>query len=316
MTAYVELGEKAWDAVTDRHGRVTSACSKDTLDFIEYQLLQWQKSFPENLQPPPHRVGVAEGQDETRGVRCMRTLLYLRANQMRILILRPLLFSQASFAANKVGVSRVLEVARDTIRVLAQLDATSDIYRKQQVIFNHFLAAALAVLSLVLAHEPQQRQQQGDAKGNLTMFASAREEIFLALELVRSYSTFSSSSRKLWKTFGTLRELLSRLGLLKRDNQKEQQNLITEPEMEFSELFDLLGDDVPGFPVDTTPVGQGLSTSDLGVSAATSWQAATGLDFQGHDFQGQWGDLNSMTGINNVFSGAYQDFSWTFHGPL
>jgi hypothetical protein len=315
MTGYVQLGEKAWNSVTDRHGRVTGVCSKDTHEFLEYQLQQWQNSLPENLRPPPHRAPDIDGKEENRSTRCMRILLHLRANQMLILCLRPLLFSQAGFTANKDRVSRVCEVARDSVRVLSRLDATSDIYRKQQVIFNHFLASTLVVFSLILAHEPRQRQKRADGSDNgdstMSLFASAREEIYLALELVRSYSTFSSSSRRLWKTFGTLKELLSRLGLLKRDNRKEKQNLTTVPEIEFSELFEILGDEGQTYPTVHTLISQGFAEPTHNLPLPNSWQAPSSLDFRE-----QWNDISTIAGMSNLPAEDYQDYSWTFHGFL
>ena len=238
---------------------------------------------------------------------------------MRILILRPLLFSQASFEANRERVTRVVEVARDTIRVLAHLDATSDIYRKQQVMFNHFLCSALSVLSLVLAHEPQQRQQEinGKSDGGSTMplFSSAREEIYLALELVKSYSTYSTSSKRVWKTFSTLKELLSRLGLLKQDDSKEPQSLATEPEIRFSELYHLLGEDGRAFSEDVSAVvPQGLgttTTTDSSMAATDGWHSPQNIDLSA-----QWGDPNIITGLSDIFGGQLQDSSWAFQSLL
>jgi hypothetical protein len=120
---------------------------------------------------------------------------------MRILIYRPVLHSASSIQENINYASTVVELARDTIRALTHLNQTSDIYRVQQVCFNYFLISALAVIFLASCHAP-------------VHFSSiCREEFYMALDLVKGFSTKSFVSKRLWKTIKGLKEVGPKLGL-------------------------------------------------------------------------------------------------------
>jgi hypothetical protein len=125
-------------------------------------------------------------------------------NQLRILIYRPVLHSAASIAEDKGHAQTVVDVAKDTVRILTRLNQTSDIYRTQQITFNYFLVAALAVLFLAVCHAPNEFNRQ------------VRDEFYLALDLVNGFSTKSYVSKRLWKTIKGLRQLGERLGVLER----------------------------------------------------------------------------------------------------
>ncbi|KKK17876.1 hypothetical protein ARAM_005157 [Aspergillus rambellii] len=145
-----------------------------------------------------------QGETASRGLRRLRVLLYLRMNQLRILIYRPVLHSAASIAEGKSHAQTVVDVAKDTVRVLTRLNQTSDIYRTQQVTFNYFLVAALAVLFLAVCHAPSEFNRQ------------VRDEFYLALDLVNGFSTKSYVSKRLWKTIKGLRKIGEKLGVLAR----------------------------------------------------------------------------------------------------
>lgn len=89
----------------------------------------------------------------------------------------------------------VVDMAKDTIRFITQLHASSDIYQLQQVVFNWFLVSALMAVFLAVAQIPSQ------------FSTSCREEFYMALELVKGVSTKSYISRRLWKSIKGLRRL-------------------------------------------------------------------------------------------------------------
>lgn len=130
--------------------------------------------------------------------------MYVRANQVRILIYRPVLLSATSIMENRNHAQKAVEGAKDTIRVLARLNETSDIYRSQQVCFNYFLISALAVLFLAVSHAPAEFNSQ------------VRDEFYMALDLVKGFSTKSYISQRLWRTIRGLKELGPKLGLVSR----------------------------------------------------------------------------------------------------
>ncbi|KAL6230541.1 hypothetical protein BDW75DRAFT_248579 [Aspergillus navahoensis] len=115
--------------------------------------------------------------------------------QLRMLIHRPVLHSAAHMMRFPTESQTVVHMAKDSIRFITQLHASSDIYQLQQVVFNWFLVSAVMALFLAVAQIPSQYS---------TM---CREEFYMALELVKGVSTRSYISRRLWKSIKGLRRL-------------------------------------------------------------------------------------------------------------
>lgn len=200
MVAYGRISSRVWRSVTGLDS-VVPDIRQDEIAYLDYQIQQWQMNIPESLRfsagdncPGP---GV-----QKRAIRRLRVLLYLRTNQLRIMIYRPVLHSATSIMENRAQAQTVVEVAKDTVRVLTRLNQTSDIYRKQQVCFNYFLLSALAVLFLGVSHAPVEFSRQ------------VRDEFYMALDLVKGFSTKSYVSKRLWKTIKGLKEVGPRLGLV------------------------------------------------------------------------------------------------------
>lgn len=171
--------------------------------YFDFRVLEWwKKQVPEELKFSP--VEPNNGEPVSRGMRRLRVLLYLRMNQLRILIYRPVLHSPASIVEDRGHAQTVVDVAKDTVRVLTQLNQMSDIYRTQQITFNYFLVAALAVLLLAVAHAPADFNQQ------------VHDEFYMALDLIKGFSTKSYVSKRLWKTIKGLREIGEKLGVMAR----------------------------------------------------------------------------------------------------
>lgn len=135
-------------------------------------------------------------------MRRIRVVLYLRANQLRIQLYRPVLFSITSILENRGYASTCVEIAKDTIQVLTRLNQISDLYSTQQVSFHYFLILALGVLLLAVAHAPAEFSQ------------NVRDEFYMALDLVKGFSSKSYLSSRLWRTIKGLKEIAPKLGLI------------------------------------------------------------------------------------------------------
>ncbi|KAL2865054.1 putative C6 transcription factor [Aspergillus lucknowensis] len=190
MIRYSRIAAKVWRFISTFNN--TNEIKKEEMNFLDWQVLQWVSALPDSLclQNPS---GYADG--ETRSLRRLRSLVYLRANQMRMLIHRPVLHSAAHMMRFPAEAQTVVHMAKDTIRFITQLHASSDIYQLQQVVFNWFLVSALMALFLAVAHIPSQYS------------AACREEFDMALELLKGVSTRSYISRRLWKSIKGLRRL-------------------------------------------------------------------------------------------------------------
>lgn len=202
MILYSRISSKVWRSVMNL--KISdSEVHKDDMGYLDYQTLQWQKSIPESLRFSPS-MNLNELGCPSRGQRRLQVILYLRTNQMRILIYRPVLHSATSIMENRDYAQTVVEVAKDSIRVLTRLNQTTDIYRIQQMCFNYFLVSALAVLFLAVAHAPVEFNRQ------------VRDEFYLALDVLKGFSTKSYISKRLWKTIRGLKEVGPKLGLVSR----------------------------------------------------------------------------------------------------
>ncbi|KAL4787033.1 hypothetical protein BJX76DRAFT_52034 [Aspergillus varians] len=190
MIRYSRIAAKAWRFISAFSN--TKEIKKEEMKYLDWQVLQWVSGLPDSLRLR-NPSGYAEG--ETRSLRRLRSLVYLRANQLRMLIHRPVLHSAAHMTRSPTEAQTVVDMAKDSIRFITQLHASSDIYQLQQVVFNWFLVSALMALFLAVAQTP-------------TQFSTAcREEFYMALELVKGVSTRSYISRRLWKSIKGLRRL-------------------------------------------------------------------------------------------------------------
>lgn len=201
MVPYNRISSKIWYSGLGSEG--TTDIRRDGIGFLDYQILQWYKNVPPTLKFDP--LGSPKHTETaSRGLQRLRVLLYLRMNQLRILIYRPVLHSPSSIAEDRNHAQTVVDIAKDTVRVLTRLNQTSDIYRTQQICFNYFLVAALAVLFLAVCHAPTEFNRQ------------VRDEFYMALDLVNGFSTKSYTSKRLWKTIKGLRTIGEKLGVLAR----------------------------------------------------------------------------------------------------
>lgn len=201
MISYNRISSKIWYSGLGSEG--TTDIRRDEIGYLDYQVLQWYKQVPDELKFYPVE-SPKNGEPASRGMRRLRILLYLRMNQLRILIYRPVLHSAASIVEDRGHAQTVVDVAKDTVRVLTRLNQMSDIYRTQQITFNYFLVAALAVLFLAVCHAPADFNRQ------------VRDEFYMALDLINGFSTKSFVSKRLWKTIRGLRRIGEKLGVLAR----------------------------------------------------------------------------------------------------
>ncbi|GIK00845.1 hypothetical protein Aspvir_004874 [Aspergillus viridinutans] len=194
MIRYSRIAAKVWKFISAFNN--TGEIKKDEMNYLDWQVLQWTAAIPASL-----RLGDDSPATEPRSIRRLRSLLYLRANQLRMLIHRPVLHSAAHIVRYPAECQTAVDLAKDTIRFITRLNETSDIYQLQQVAFNWFLVSALAVLFLAVVQAPSQFSSR------------CKEEFYMALELVKGFSTQSYISRRLWKSIKSLRKLGPQVGL-------------------------------------------------------------------------------------------------------
>lgn len=186
-------------------GALSNTVSEEKIAELDMNTQEWLESIPAHLQLRHPRLGLAP-KAQPRVLHRLRALLYLRGNHTRILIYRHCLLSPARIKADLQSAWLVVEIAQDSIQVLVHLNATSDIYRRQQSAFNYFLLSALAVIFLAVCHEPA------------TFAEPCRKSFHAAVKLVRDFSRRSQASRRLWNS---IRGLLPRLRTLGMQSAEE-----------------------------------------------------------------------------------------------
>jgi hypothetical protein len=199
MIRYTRIGERAWELLTKstNNGRggtcanQQSRTSLEALDFYQYQLDQWQRSIPEELHLN-HAFA-----DDTRST-LLLTVLHLRANQMRSVMIRPFLYADINIVVQLGKSHAAIDVASDTIQTIADLHARSDIYRWQQALFNYFLVSALGVVYALIVRETKRETSQF-ASDQLSHadFAKAKSGLLCGLYILQSLGASATYSRRL-----------------------------------------------------------------------------------------------------------------------
>lgn len=204
MVEYARLASKVWDVIPPL-GAPSQSIPRDVVDKLDASTRAWIESIPPHLQLRPAGSS-ASSRSQPRVLHRLRALLYLRGNLTLISLHQHLLVSAASIKADPQRVQAVVKVAQDTIRVLVQLNASSDIYSRQQNAFNYFLLSAFAVVSLAICHAPED------------FTATCAQSFNEAVGLVRGFSRHSIASRRLWNS---IRELLPRLKMISSQTHGE-----------------------------------------------------------------------------------------------
>ncbi|KAF9893332.1 hypothetical protein FE257_011764 [Aspergillus nanangensis] len=198
MVAYSRIGSKVWySTYSARLG--SPHLRRDDVGYLDYLVTQWFDSLPEFLRVPPE--GSPPAAEPSRGLQRLKLLLHLRAGYLKILLYQPVLHSVSQMRTNWSHTKTVVDIAKDTIRRLDRLNRTTDIYQTQQMCFNHFLVTSLGIIFLAVSIAPAEFSD------------IVREEFYMALDLVKSFSGNSFVSRRLWNMIRGLREIGGKLGL-------------------------------------------------------------------------------------------------------
>ena len=198
MIGFARLSGKVW-RVANAFNTSNSSFATDDIEYLDYQVLQWQKRIPEALRYEPSNSDTfTTGEKEPLFA---RAVTYARTNQLRSLIYRRVLYSSSRIAQNMILAQTVVDIAKSTVSFVADLHHTTDLYRAQPVIFNHFLVSALGVLLLAIANAPDNFSRQ------------CRNEYYTALRLLKQSAMTSQISMRLWKTIEGLEGLGPMLGL-------------------------------------------------------------------------------------------------------
>lgn len=195
MIAYCKIASEVRRSILD-NSLSLHATSESRRDFLNFRVVQWQRNLPQRLQ----FRGIEDKFDlakEKRGEYRLRLTLYLRANQMRMVIYRNSAVQSGSSSFNHSSVNDMAEIAQDTIRILVGLARTTDIYHAQHRTFNHFLETAISSLLLIIC-----------CAGSMQT-VSCLQDVVAAMELVKQLSSQSPITRRLSDKLKGIHEYLN-----------------------------------------------------------------------------------------------------------
>lgn len=218
MLDYATLGAQVWNSVFDRNAlALGQGPAEEAVAYLRYRLQTWQIELHSSVRFDAAAIEAGIPFFVSPTDECtlyLKTLLYLRSNQLKILALRPLLLSHQSSQNNLGLVREVVDTSTKSIRVLHTMSANTDIYRTRQVIFNHFLSSALAVLFLAAVYDAEnQRDRTSHAR-----LLEDTTELKNGLDLLDRHRRQSDFAARLWRTFARPRQHLISLEILGPDS--------------------------------------------------------------------------------------------------
>lgn len=218
MLEYSRIGYKACDALSQGVTPTTGYDDKlhDLPDFYIYQLEQWQDGFPDDMKFTYHDVS------SLRRSRLIRSMLYLRGNHLKILIIRLTLCSNIGLKNNQKLSNTAVNVACDSIQVLIHLYKTGDFYQCLTSFFDYFLVTALGVILLVVLRAALQTRLSFNLDSNnhetssveSTTLEAAHKGIENASTLLRKLLASSGPSRTVRRRWSHLLDLATRVDVL------------------------------------------------------------------------------------------------------
>ncbi|KIW95125.1 uncharacterized protein Z519_03709 [Cladophialophora bantiana CBS 173.52] len=220
MVNYVIFGAQAWNSLVNRNLLASGqAPSKDSMNFFYYQVHQWHQDLDPSvrfdtatIESDDHNFFTSTS-DEVEVYR--KTLLYLRSNQIQILVLRPILIYPQTARSNTALVMEAITLAKKSIRTLRLLSSETNLYRTRQALFNHFLSSALAVLFLAAAYDAETRANKAALPDSAaTLLGDTTSELQQGLDLIDYHRSHSQSAARLWTRFNRPRQQLIRLDIL------------------------------------------------------------------------------------------------------
>ncbi|ETI27198.1 hypothetical protein G647_09881 [Cladophialophora carrionii CBS 160.54] len=200
MVDYARIGKQATDDLfcDSRDTRPQLLHNwQEKYAFFQYQLERWTQYTYSDLE----RTKVNE--KGKAALNLVRTTLSLRANHLRTLISRAFLCTTLRDAAPADIWATSVDVATDTVQIVAGLDNSTKEYRFNQAIFNHFLISALDVL-LFATTVGSSKRGNPSANGKEILMTEeirlkARQSSLVSLHLLRTLAETTHHSKYLWE---------------------------------------------------------------------------------------------------------------------
>ncbi|KAF7195865.1 hypothetical protein HII31_02745 [Pseudocercospora fuligena] len=201
----------------------SAGLSTTEIDFLDYQISQWQLRLPSELRFD--RVDLLNGQSDpctNEPSLYMSSILFLRANQLRNLIHRPALYSVDRIIANEQYSRTAIEVACEAVQILHELNSSTGLVERHAVFFKYFLVSAFSSLLLAIAKAPRSPTASG-MSFDVPLLVQLKQQFYRALDLFKLLGTRAPSLLHLWNSVSSLEAWAVQMGL---PNRSESGNLV------------------------------------------------------------------------------------------
>jgi hypothetical protein len=200
MLCYSKIASHVWAPVAgfEQTGMVLKL---DAMSWLDWQISQWSGGIPDDLRFTHLDFSMSPDEMSLTQKR-LRLMLYLRGNQLRLLLYRPVFYSTTSAMENRGYAQTVVEIAKDNIRTISELDKATDLYQTEQQSFHYYLLTALGVLFLAVSQSPVEFTRQ------------VRDEFYLGLELIKRATRPSVPLQRLGRSIANLKKMTPKLEVL------------------------------------------------------------------------------------------------------
>ncbi|KIX00656.1 uncharacterized protein Z518_09721 [Rhinocladiella mackenziei CBS 650.93] len=212
MIPYTKLSGKAWQMSNEFSTKDVHA-ARDEIDFLDYQVMQWRKQIPDSLRyspsTPEHPEQIRNNYSPQQRL-YLSVVLFIRCNQLRNVIYRPLLQSSAHIKSNPEHTLTALSIAKESLQTMSDLNSTTNLLQMHAIFFKHFIVSALGNLLLITVHATAEYWTQ------------IRETFHMALGLLRQLSTRCGPVKRVWDRLKGLEDLQAKISSARRREAEGQ----------------------------------------------------------------------------------------------
>ncbi|KAI0465843.1 fungal-specific transcription factor domain-containing protein [Xylaria cf. heliscus] len=208
MITYSKLSGRVWRFVRHFGSDAKMDGPVDDIEDLDQLIKNWYGELPKEVQLPlsdwedlPQYLSPPVNSQKEYDIQRLQIWTWLRYNQIRMWLHTPILHTHSSIMDNLRHAEVAVKLAKNTIRYLAHLNNTTNVYRKMQIFYHQFLSSAITILFVASCHAP------------VNFSSSCRDEFYMALELLKDMSAKSWVSKRLWGMVKSLRDVAPRLGL-------------------------------------------------------------------------------------------------------
>ena len=213
MIPFAKLSGKAWQTSNDFSSKEPDVV-REEIDYLDYQVLQWQKQIPvsirycHGLTEIPHPTN-SDGDHLRRFY--LSVVLFVRSNQLRNVIYRPLLQSASRVKGDPGHTLSALNIAKESLQAFSDLDATTNLLQTHATFFKHFIVSSLGNLLLIVVHATTE------------IWTEIRDAFHMASILLRKLSARSGPVLRAWDRLKGLEDLQAKIMTVRRMKAEAQQ---------------------------------------------------------------------------------------------